>query len=500
MAGDPILLTRKPKRYKAFFYCNSVAFVASLVAIVLVRMQSLHRHNTLEAAMILDLFGLIGAYAAGSCRDVRTSVNAMALAGAVLVYVVIHIVFFTLNHDDIETRAHDAAFLARLKEENLLLEKRRKRMLLFAILAATITYQAGLTPPSGFRIEDDTLGHHAGDPVLLYNSERRYKAFFYCNSVSFMLSIALIILFVNKNLYRPAIRSNALSICTAAGMFGLVGAYAAGSTQHFKTSIYIFALAGVILAFVAGLVIVLLVIHNKEKKQERAEPSSTETTTEEVDAHDENARNKVSSQGSTDMESIPRDGAGTEESSASRTRETEKKRKKIHAKRKYLMLLGILVASVTYQAGLEPPGGVWDSNDKGHAAGNPIMHDNRHPRYLAFFYSNSTSFVASIVVIILLLPERMEQPRWWLAVMNMTIVLDLLGLLIAYAAGSSRSWKTSAYVTALVVTVLGYFVIHVVLSSFSRYCNCSRSDVASISQTNGAGQGDVEAQAHPAQV
>ncbi|TVU51633.1 hypothetical protein EJB05_03073, partial [Eragrostis curvula] len=463
MAGDPILLTRNPRRYKAFYYCNSVAFVASLVAIIMVRQKTLHQHNALEAAMILDLFGLIGAYAAGSCRDVNTSIYAMALAGAVLVYVVIHVVFFTLDHHDVDSaikgvddglskkgkdddrskkRMVDDALkkIKKLQDELDIVEKRRKRLLLFAIVAATITYQAGLTPPSGFRLQDDESGHQAGDPVLLYNSSRRYKAFFYCNSVSFMLSIALIILLVNKHLYRPAIRSNGLSVCTAVGMCGLVGAYAAGSTQHFKTSIYIFVLAGVVMLVVAVLVLVFLCIHRKKKE------------------------------GST------QDG-GAEESSAPEKTE-DKEKKELHAKRKYLMLLGILVASVTYQAGLAPPGGVWQSDGVGHAAGNPVMHDNRLPRYLAFFYSNSISFVASIVVIILLLPESPD--KWWLGVevMNATIMLDLLGLLVAYAAGSSRSWKTAGYVSALVIAVLGYIVIHVVLSCVTRFCQKEDGDLS----------------------
>ncbi|GJN40017.1 hypothetical protein PR202_gb29178 [Eleusine coracana subsp. coracana] len=556
-AGDPILLTTNPRRFKVFYYCNSVAFVASLVAIVLVRKNTLHRHNALEAAMILDLFGLIGAYAAGSCRDVHTSMNAMALAGVVLVYVVIHVVLFTLDHEDIHARAYDPTFLEKLKEVNDLLEKRRKRLLLFAILAATITYQAGLTPPSSFLLNADMSGNHAGDPVLLSNFPRRYKAFFYCNSVSFMLSIALIILLVNKNLYRPAIRSNALSVCTAAGMFGLVGAYAAGSTQHIKTSFYIFALAGVVLVLVAVLVIVLLVIYKRKQEEdalnnntsprapntdlvemvrsanaateESSAPKETDTDIESGNVQtDESSATKEtesdiemvrSANGGTEDYSAPMetesdiemvtsaDGgakecsvpqetgtdidrattaeAGTKESSTSKETETEKaKEKKIHAKRKYLMLLGILVASVTYQSGLQPPGGVWQDDGVGRAAGNPIMHDNDHPRYLAFFYSNSVSFVASVVVIVLLLPETLHKARWWLTVMNLTIVLDLLGLLIAYAAGSSRSWKTSGYVTALVIAVLGYFVIHVVLSCFSRFC--TRSAVASsASQSNG---------------
>uniref|UniRef100_A0A453PXC1 PGG domain-containing protein n=2 Tax=Aegilops tauschii subsp. strangulata TaxID=200361 RepID=A0A453PXC1_AEGTS len=51
-----------------------------------------------------------------------------------------------------------------------------------------------------------------------------------------------------------------------------------------------------------------------------------------------------------------------------------------HARRKYLMLLGILVASVAYQAGLEPPSGAWQSSGNGYEAGDPVMHNNMRPR------------------------------------------------------------------------------------------------------------------------
>ncbi|RCV18561.1 hypothetical protein SETIT_3G310900v2 [Setaria italica] len=472
MAGDPILLTTNPKRYKAFYYCNSVAFVASLVAIVLVRMKTLHHHNALEAAMILDLLGLIGAYAAGSCRDVNTSIHAMALAGAVLVYVVIHLVL--VDRKDGSTRGQDQASPENEEEEKAKqLEKRRKRLLLFAILAATITYQAGLTPPSGFLLKDDqATGHLAGDPVLLNNYPRRYTAFFYCNSVSFMLSIALIIVLVNPNLYRPAIRTNALSVCTAAGMMSIMGAYAAGSTQHLKTSIYIFALAAFVL-FVVIVAVVFLVIHEKRDQRDKAKKKK-DRKAEQASKERDNGAEKPSASLETDadLEKNLKPENDAEKPSTKETPKTEDEvlQKKLNAKRKYLMLLGILVASITYQAGLAPPGGVWQDDGAGHAAGDPVMHDNRRHRYLAFFYSNSTSFVASVVVIVLLLPPSLNKKwwSWWLGVMNTTIVLDLLGLLIAYAAGSSRSWKTAGYVSALVIAVLAYFVVHVAVSCFLR--------------------------------
>ncbi|KAG2628793.1 uncharacterized protein LOC120699263 isoform X1 [Panicum virgatum] len=476
MAGDPILLTESPRRFKAFYYCNSIAFVASLVAIILARMKTLHHHNALEAAMVLDLFGLIGAYAAGSCRDVSTSVYAVALAGAVLVYVVIHVVFLTLDHEAAGVRGGASPEKERKAEE--LLEKRRKRLLLFAILAATITYQAGLTPPGGFLVNDD--GGRAGDPVLLNNYPRRFKAFYYCNSVSFMLSIALIILLVNPNLYRPAIRSNALSVCTAAGLMGIMGGYAAGCTQHLKTSIYIFVLAALVLSFVVVLVAVFFVKHLRTTQEDRHNGASNSSSS------------RAAAENNAMGEEQPPPAAPVVVAEAGRVR---RKKKVLHAKRKYLMLLGILAASVTYQAGLAPPGGSWQSNDGEHTAGDPVMHDNRRPRYRAFFYSNSTSFVASVVVIVLLLPPSLHEQPWWLGVMNATIVLDLAGLLVAYAAGSGRTWKTSVKVSALVVAVLAYFAIHVLLSRCSRRGNNKKTaPAASAADPNEEANGGLQAQ------
>ncbi|KAI5000973.1 hypothetical protein ZWY2020_010932 [Hordeum vulgare] len=66
--------------------------------------------------MILDLFGLISVYASGSCRDLSTSIYAMALAAVVLVYVVIHVFFSALHHQ--KDKQDD--------DEDRLLEKRHK--------------------------------------------------------------------------------------------------------------------------------------------------------------------------------------------------------------------------------------------------------------------------------------------------------------------------------------------------------------------------------------
>ncbi|RLM58938.1 uncharacterized protein C2845_PM18G11600 [Panicum miliaceum] len=363
--GDPILLTMHPGRFEVFFYFNSAAFVASLVIMAMLQKESLIRLHVLEKAMVLDLFALIGAYAAGSCRDTSTSIYTVAMAGAVLIYVVIHIVFFQAAAD----------------------------------IRSWIS-TAGLTPPGGSWEEDDSkLGHRAGFPVLQDKYPRRYKAFFYCNAASFMASVALILLLLNANLYRPGIRCYALYVCMVAGMFGLMAAYAAGSSLHLRTSII--ALALVIAVFVALVCMAIRLYHLSKK--DGLSPSTRE-----------------------------------EAATTTATDDEPKKKEDDDMMQEYLMLVGILGASTTYLTGLKPPGGMWKDDDggNGHAAGNPVLYDISRQRYNAFFYSNSTAFMASIVVMALLLlrmmcqwlPGHRHQLRLW--PMHTAMFLGMAALLI----------------------------------------------------------------------
>lgn len=51
-----------------------------------------------------------------------------------------------------------------------------------------------------------------------------------------------------------------------------------------------------------------------------------------------------------------------------------KREKWLQEMRGWLMMLATLAASVTYQAGLNPPGGFWQADDSdGHVAGSPVL-------------------------------------------------------------------------------------------------------------------------------
>ncbi|XBI75799.1 hypothetical protein VPH35_069124 [Triticum aestivum] len=469
--GNPILLDMHPKRYKAFYYCNTAAFVASVVIIIIVQSKELSspatiRRAALKTAMILNLFGLMGAYVAGSFRDAPTTIYVFSLAVAVFVYCIAKVVVFNAHgqsrlgkwmHDKFNRLAQLLCLSASQpgsepegsEEDRKKLERRRKFLLQLAILAATVTYQIGLNPPGGFWPESKGEGSLiAGDPVLLDHYSIRYQVFFYCNATGFMASVAVILLLVNQKLYKQGIRSNALRVCVMVGLLGLMGAYAAGSCRQLRTSIYVFALVAAVVTFLVLQTLLFV--------------SAGRVNCSKLPWLPERLKRLFEPLGSSpSWLSIQNKGDDEQ-----------------YAKRKYLMLLGILGASVTYQAGLAPPGGTWGDDDTASSplpssspsasppniAGNPILLHSNPARYQAFFYCNATSFMASIVVIMLLLQYTVKKSGSLLWALQAAVVLDLFGLLGAYAAGSCRDWEASACVIALVGAVVVFITIYALLS------------------------------------
>ncbi|KAF7108056.1 hypothetical protein CFC21_108606 [Triticum aestivum] len=438
--GDPILETISPKRYKAFFYCNATAFVASLAIIILLQSQLITIHamkrHVLQTAMTLVLFGLMGAYVAGSSRKFSTSIYVFVLVLLVFAYVVLHTLYvppiLKIWWESIIGASAGSADTPEDKD----LRKRRKFLILLAILAASITYQTGISPPGGFWT-DNKNGHRAGYSVFRDEFRERYRLFFYFNATAFMASLAVILLLVSKRLCDKGLKCYALRACVLADLISLIGAFATGSCRKVSTSFYVILV--VVAVFVYVILQVLLLKFAKEKAncsllglmfKFKAKPSE----------HQDSLTNRTTSTSDTD------------------SKRTE------HKWRKDLMLIGTLAITVTYQAGLLPPGGVWPDDKDGHFAGDPILHDTNQTRYKVFFYCNATAFMASMVMVILLLNNTISKYKRSLFAMKTAMVLDLLGLLGAYAAGSCRKLKTSAYIFALVIAVIIYIVVHVLLS------------------------------------
>lgn len=147
----------------------------------------------------------------------------------------------------------------------------------------------------------------------------------------------------------------------------------------------------------------------------------------------------------------------------------EKEEEEKNRRRKVLMLLATFVMSVAYVAGLSAPGGYWERNQeegRHHAdAGDPVLWVHHSVRLRAFFGCNTTSFVASLLIIMLLLDQKqkiiflpLDMKRKAVPgrahMLYAYITIALVGLVGAYVAGSCRHSDTTIYALSLVAAVL----------------------------------------------
>jgi hypothetical protein len=323
-----------------------------------------------------------------------------------------------------------------------------------------VTYVAGLGPPGGFWPDNMKPQYLAGDPLLLEHHPRRFKAFLVCNATSFAGSLVIIIMLLSNTAVDHVVKSNALRLCVLVSLFGLMGAYGAGSCREVRTSLYVFCLVGAVLLYLFLQWIEPFVTKPacveksigwmREKKNEVLQKLSS--FVEKGSGIPNNDRDSALSGPTTQHPS--------NKSMSSISGDAKDDLQKL---RTYLLLLGILAATVTYQAGLNPPGGFWADSVDGHIAGDPILEAMHPRRYRTFFYCNATAFVASLVIITLLQSKLITIGAMKRHILQTAMILDLFGLMGAYAAGSSRKFSTSVYAFILMLLVFIYVILHVLL-------------------------------------
>ncbi|KAJ1259012.1 hypothetical protein BS78_10G120700 [Paspalum vaginatum] len=136
--------------------------------------------------------------------------------------------------------------------------------------------------------------------------------------------------------------------------------------------------------------------------------------------------------------------------------------------RGWLMVLATVAASVTYQAGLNPPGGFWQDDDNGHHAGDPVLRDRHWAKYMIFYYFNATAFVTSLVIMVLLMSERFYHTEIKVVALMLTTFVDLISLIGAYIAGTTRFFSSCIYI--IVIACVSFAAVIYIGEVMSEIC------------------------------
>lgn len=151
----------------------------------------------------------------------------------------------------------------------------------------------------------------------------------------------------------------------------------------------------------------------------------------------------------------------------------------LERKRNALMVVASLLATMAFQAGVNPPGGIWQDDFKGdstsskpHKAGSSIMADTAPVQYKYFLIYNTSGFTASISIILLLmsgLPLKRRFFIWiltgivWFALhaMTMSYMMSVFGLTyFPDSLTSSRIIKGSCnfWISLVFLSLLGHVI------------------------------------------
>ncbi|WRX35099.1 PGG domain - like 10 [Theobroma cacao] len=146
-------------------------------------------------------------------------------------------------------------------------------------------------------------------------------------------------------------------------------------------------------------------------------------------------------------------------------------------KRDALMVVASLIATMAFQAALTPPGGLWQDDLTGtsqgndtqpHEAGTSIIADKNQSYYSQYLSYNTTSFIASLSIILLLitgLPFKRRLFMWiltvivWIAITSMALTYRISLLVFTPRAQELNVTQVLEYAVRVWSGVMGFLFL-----------------------------------------